>query len=123
MSAAGALIGTVSTVVGIGGGTLTVPFLTWCQVKIHNAIATSAACGLPIAIAGSIGFMITGSAQQNLPGHASGFVYWPAFFGIVVASGLFAPLGAKLAHSLSTKKLRSVFALFLVCLGVWMLLG
>lgn len=123
MGAAGVLIGTVSAVVGIGGGTLTVPFLTWCQVKIHNAIATSAACGLPIAVAGSIGFIITGSMQQNLPGYASGFVYWPAFIGIVIASAAFAPLGARWAHRLSTTKLRTVFALFLLCLGVWMLLG
>ncbi len=123
LATAGSIIGTVSAIVGIGGGTLTVPFLTWCQVKIHNAIATSAACGLPIALAGSIGFMITGSVQQSLPGYASGFVYWPAFVGIVTASALFAPLGAILAHRLSTKVLRNVFALFLVFLGLWMLFG
>ena len=123
LAAAGTGIGTVSAIVGIGGGTLTVPFLTWCQIKIHNAIATSAACGLPIAVAGSIGFMVTGSAQQSLPAYASGFVYWPAFLGIVITSALFAPFGAKLAHRLSTKKLRGVFAVFLVCLGVWMLVG
>jgi len=123
LTTAGSVIGTVSAIVGIGGGTLTVPFLTWCQVKIHNAIATSAACGLPIAVAGSIGFMVTGSSQNSLPGYASGFVYWPAFLGIVIASAMFAPLGAKLAHRLSTKKLRVVFAMFLVGLGGWMLLG
>ena len=123
LASAGSIIGTVSAIVGIGGGTLTVPFLTWCQIKIHNAIATSAACGLPIAVAGSVGFMITGSAQQSLPSYSSGFVYWPAFIGIVIASAAFAPSGAKLAHRLSTKKLRMVFAVFLVGLGIWMLLG
>jgi uncharacterized membrane protein YfcA len=123
LAAAGGLIGAVSAVVGIGGGSLTVPFLSWCQVKIHNAIATSAACGLPIAVAGATGFMVTGSQQTSLPNYASGFVYWPAFIGIVVASALFAPLGARLAHRLSIKILRNVFAGFLVCLGVWMFLG
>jgi uncharacterized membrane protein YfcA len=123
LAAAGTVIGTISAIVGVGGGTLTVPFLTWCQVKIHNAIATSAACGLPIAIFGSIGFMITGSAHGAAPAYASGFVYWPAFLGIVIASALFAPLGARLAHRLSTKKLRGVFAVFLIGLGVWMLSG
>ena len=123
LAAAGSIIGSISAIVGIGGGTLTVPFLTWCQIKMHNAIATSAACGLPIAVAGSIGFMITGRAHEAAPTYASGFVYWPAFLGIVIASALFAPLGARLAHRLSTTKLRSVFALFLVGLGLWMLLG
>lgn len=123
LAGAGSLIGTISAIIGIGGGSLTVPFLTWCQVKIHNAIATSAACGLPIAIAGSVGFMLTGSSQLSLPNYASGFVYWPAFIGIVIASALFAPLGAKLAHRLSTKKLRGTFAVFLLGLAVWMFVG
>lgn len=123
LAAAGGGIGVVSAIVGIGGGTLTVPFLSWCRISIHNAIATSAACGLPIAISGSIGFMFTGSAQQALPAYATGFVYWPAFAGIVVASASFAPLGARLAHRLSVKKLRSVFAVFLLVLGAWMLLS
>lgn len=123
LATAGGCIGVVSAVVGIGGGTLTVPFLSWCRISIHNAIATSAACGLPIALSGGIGFMFTGSAHQSLPAYATGFVYWPAFAGIVAASATFAPLGARLAHRLSVKKLRSVFAVFLLGLGGWMLLG
>jgi uncharacterized membrane protein YfcA len=123
LTAAGGGIGVVSAMVGIGGGSLTVPFLTWCRISIHNAIATSAACGLPIAVSGAIGFMVVGSGHVALPAYASGFVYWPAFIGIVMASASFAPLGAKLAHRLSVKKLRSVFAVFLLGLGVWMWVG
>ena len=123
LAAAGGGIGVVSAIVGIGGGSLTVPFLSWCRVSIHNAIATSAACGLPIAISGTLGFILVGSIHQALPSYATGFVYWPAFLGIGLASASFAPLGAKLSHRLSVKNLRGVFAVFLLGLGVWMLLG
>jgi len=115
-------IGMISAVVGIGGGTMMVPFLTWCNVNIHKAVATSAACGLPIAVAGTIGFMLLVPAGNDLPSGAIGFVYWPAFFGIAIASVVAAPVGARLAHQLSTHKLRKLFALFLLLIGLTMLL-
>lgn len=119
---AGAVIGTVSAIVGIGGGTMTVPFLTWCNIAIRQAVGTSAACGLPIAIAGMIGYMVAGWDETNLPAWTSGYVYWPAFGGIVAASLVFAPLGARLAHRLPAAMLKRVFAMFLAGLGVYMLL-
>ena len=122
MSLAGSIIGSVSALVGIGGGTLTVPFLAWCNVNLRNAVATSAACGLPIAIAGAAGFIAAGWNTTDIP-HATGYVYWPAFAGIVLTSMLFAPLGARLTHTLPVPVLRKVFALFLVALGVRMLLA
>jgi len=100
MFGAGGLIGTVSAIVGIGGGTLTVPFLSWCNVEMRKAVATSSACGLPIALAGALGFVLTGLDARGLPAWSSGYVYWPAFLGIVVASVAFAPMGAALAHRL-----------------------
>jgi len=121
-SAMAVIIGAVSAVVGIGGGTLTVPFLTWCNVNIRQAVATSAACGLPIAMAGTIGFMLTGWGKTELPAWSSGYIYWPAFAGIALASVLFAPLGAKLAHTLPTATLKRYFAIFLALLGLRMLL-
>ena len=121
LGAAGAVIGTISSIIGIGGGTLTVPFLTWCNVSIRNAVATSSACGLPIAVAGAIGFVLTGWRTPNLPPLATGYLYWPAFAGIAVVSLLFAPLGARLTHTLPTTVLRRVFAVFLAVLGVRML--
>lgn len=123
MSVAGWVIGTVSAIVGIGGGTLTVPFLTWCRVGIHNAVATSAACGLPIAVAGTIGFIATGWNEVDLPGMSSGYVYWPAFAAVAVTSVLCAPVGARLAHALPADKLKKFFAIFLAILGVRMLMA
>jgi uncharacterized membrane protein YfcA len=116
-------IGFISAVVGIGGGTMMVPFLTWCNVTIHKAVATSAACGMPIAIAGSLGFILLVPAAADLPARSIGFVYWPALLGIAFASMLAAPVGARLAHRLSTHKLRRIFALFLFFIGLLMLLA
>ncbi len=114
-------IGVVSAIVGIGGGTLTVPFLVWCNTSMHKAVATSAACGLPIAVAGTLAYSITGLNELNLPDGAVGYIYWPAFIGIVITSMLFAPLGARLAHRLPVGILKKVFAVLLVVLGVRML--
>jgi uncharacterized membrane protein YfcA len=123
LAGAGAVIGTVSALVGIGGGTLTVPFLVWCNVAMRNAVATSSACGLPIAVAGTLGFVVAGWREAQLPAWSTGYVYWPAFAGIVAASIVFAPLGAWLAHRLPGAVLQRVFALFLALLGVRMLMG
>lgn len=119
----GLAIGAVSAAVGIGGGSLTVPFLTWCNVSIRQAVATSAACGLPIALAGSIGFVVTGLNAANLPAWSLGYVYGPALAGIAFVSMLSAPLGAKFAHTLPTEMLKKIFAGFLALVGVKMLLG
>lgn len=121
MFMAGNVIGSISSIVGIGGGTLTVPFLTWCNVNIREAVASSAACGLPIAIAGVIGFIVTGWNDAALPSGSFGFVYVPALLGIVAMSVLFAPLGAKVAHAIPTKQLKRVFAILLYILAFNML--
>lgn len=123
MSSAGGVIGTVSSVVGIGGGTLTVPYLVWCNVSVQKAVATSSACGLPIAVAGGLGFALTGWQNPHLPPGSSGYIYWPAFLGIVMSSMITAPLGARLAHRLPATTLKRVFAVFLAILGIRMLLS
>lgn len=119
----GGVIGAVSAIVGIGGGSLTVPFLTWCNVSIRQAVATSAACGLPIALAGSVGFVVTGLNAVDLPSWSLGYVHGPSLVGIALVSMLAAPLGAKLAHTLPTESLKKVFAIFLALVGTKMLLG
>ncbi|MFO7603890.1 MAG: sulfite exporter TauE/SafE family protein [Gammaproteobacteria bacterium] len=121
MSVAGTTIGMLSSIVGIGGGTLTVPFLVWCRVAIHRAIGTASACGLPIALGGSLGFIVMGWGHPALPEASSGFVYWPAWLGIVLASVLAAPLGAALAHRLPATRLKKIFATFLMVLALMML--
>lgn len=123
LAAAGGIIGAVSAIVGIGGGSLTVPFLTWCNTSIRQSVATSAACGLPIALAGSVGFIATGLNATGLPTWSLGYVYGPALFGVAVASMFSAPLGAKLAHTLPTEILKKVFAVFLALVGAKMLLS
>ena len=119
---AGNVIGIVSSLVGIGGGTLSVPFMTWCNVKLHEAIGTSAAIGLPIAAAGAVGYAVNGLRIADLPPGSFGFVYLPALAAIVLVSVLTAPLGARLAHRLPVKKLKRIFALLLYALGVRMAL-
>lgn len=118
---AGALIGVLSALLGIGGGTLTVPYLVWHNIDVRRAIGTSAACGLPIAAVGTLGFVWAGRQVQGLPDASSGYVYWPAVLAISAASVAAAPLGARLAHRLDRLLLRRLFALFLFVLGLWMI--
>ncbi|WP_456378793.1 sulfite exporter TauE/SafE family protein [Thiolapillus sp.] len=117
----GAVIGMVSGLVGIGGGTMTVPFLVWRGKTLHRAVATSAACGLPIAIAGTLGFMLLGEGM-GLPS-STGFVYWPAVMVVGAFAVLMAPFGANLAHSLPVPVLKKWFALLLVVVGVRLLIS
>jgi len=118
MNLVGGVIGTVSGIVGIGGGSMTVPFLSWHNVSIRQAVATSSACGLPIAIAGFLGFMITGWGNPAMPEYSWGYIYLPALVSVAVLSVLFAPVGAKLAHSVPVGLLKRFFALLLVFVGI-----
>ena len=117
----GFIIGIVSAIVGIGGGTLTVPFLHWHNIAIRNAVATSAACGLPIAAFGTASYIYTGWSINNLPEQTLGYVYLPAFALIIVTSFLFAPVGAKLAHRLPENTLKKGFAVFMMLIGLKMI--
>jgi uncharacterized membrane protein YfcA len=117
----GFVIGKISAIVGIGGGSLTVPFLTWCNIPMRHAVATSAACGLPIAIVGTLGYIAIG--WKDSVAWSTGYVYWPAVLAIVPTSLLFAPLGAKLAHSIPVNLLKRFFAIFLAIVGMNMLLS
>jgi len=123
MFGVGGFIGGISALVAIGGGSLSVPFMTWCNVKVHAAIGTSAAIGLPIALAGSIGYMIAGHDAGGLPAGSVGFIYLPALAGTVIASMLVAPVGAKVAHSLPVAALKKIFAALLLVLAAKMLHG
>lgn len=114
-------IGIICAFAGIGGGIMVVPLLCWLRLSIKQAVSTSAACGLPIAVAGSIGFLLMGlDADHPLSSSSTGFIYWPALLYIGVPSILFAPLGAKLAHALPAVALRLVFAAFLLILAALM---
>lgn len=114
-------IGVLSSLVAIGGGSLTVPFLTWCNVKVQNAIGTSAAVGLPIALGGTAGYIFNGWAKADLPSGSFGYVYLPALVFLVVATMMTAPYGARLAHRLPVATLKRIFAGLLVLLAGKML--
>jgi len=118
---AGGVIGFLSGLVGAGGGFVSVPFMTWCNVPIHHAVATSAALGFPIAMANVIGYVISGQGVQGLPAHSVGYLWLPALGVIASCSVLMAPLGAKAAHTLPVKPLKRVFASILYLLAAYML--
>lgn len=114
-------IGLLSTLLGIGGGSLTVPFLLWCNVNIRNAVAVSAACGFPIAVAATTALVIAGWENPELPVHSLGYLYWPAALCIIAMTVFSAPVGARLAHYLPIQTLRRIFAVVLAIVGIRML--
>lgn len=114
----GVMIGSLSGVFGIGGGTVVVPVLTLYRVKITQAIATSAVTGFPIALSGTIGYITSGWNNALLPENSLGYVYWPAMLGIILSSTFFAKLGARLTHRLEARKLKKLFSLLLICIAI-----
>lgn len=120
--AAGGGIGLLSALVGIGGGSLTVPYLSWRGVPMQQAVGTAAAGGIPIAWGGALGFVVSGWDVPGLPGMHFGYVSFAAFLGLSVASVLTAPSGARLAHALPARTLKRAFSVLLAVIGVLMLL-
>jgi uncharacterized protein len=121
MTVTGIFTGWLSSLVSIGGGTIVTPFLLWCNVSLRHAIGTSAAIGFPIAVGGTIGYVVTGMSIHGLPAPNLGFVYLPALFWVALASVIMAPLGAKATHHMKTRVLRKLFALLLIALATKML--
>ena len=120
MFAAGSVVGGLAALVGAGGAFVSVPFMTWCNVKIHNAVATSAALGFPIAVAGTVGYVIAGWSLHDMPAGAIGYLHLPALLTISAASVVTAPFGARAAHRLDMRQLRRVFAVLLYALAAYM---
>jgi uncharacterized membrane protein YfcA len=118
LGVAGTVIGWASAIFGVGGGTLTVPYLSLFNLRMQNAVGTSAACGLPIALAGALANIGTGWNNPELPALSLGFIYLPAFAGIVATSVLFARVGANLAHRLDARFLKKIFAVLLIVVGI-----
>ena len=119
--AAGGFIGFLSGLVGAGGAFISVPFMTWCNVALLNAVATSAALGFPIAVANVIGYIISGRNVHELPVGSFGYIWLPALVVIAAGSFMTAPLGAKAAHSLPVDRLKRIFASLLYALAAYML--
>jgi uncharacterized membrane protein YfcA len=121
MLAAGTVIGSISGLVGAGGGFISVPFMSWCNVQMHQAVATSAALGFPIALAGTLSNIYFGSGHAGLPAYSLGYVYVPALLVIASTSVAMAPLGARTAHRMPVARLKKLFALVLYALAAYML--
>ena len=113
----GNFTGIVSALIGIGGGSVLVPFLVYKGKSMVRSVGTAAACGFPIALFGAIGYGISGWQQNVNVDFSTGYLYWPAFSGIVIFSSLSAPLGARLAHFISERRLKQIFAVFLFLTG------
>ena len=116
----GLLIGVLSAILGIGGGTMTVPYLVGNGLAMKNAVATSSACAIPIALSAAASYAVLGWQDSHLPVGSLGYLYLPAFAGIVLTSIFTAPLGAKLAHRLPAQKLKRYFAIVLLAIAIKM---
>jgi uncharacterized protein len=121
MTMASVIVGTVSSLVGVGGGVMTIPLMSLFNVPMRQAIGTSAALGLPIAIAGTAGYIVTGLGKDHLPALSVGYVYLPALVGIVIGTFVTVPWGAKAAHSMPVTRLAKIFAVILFILATRML--
>jgi uncharacterized membrane protein YfcA len=123
MIAVGLFIGFISALVAIGGGVISVPFMTWCNVEARRAIGTSAAIGFPIASAGTVGYLVNGWSSEGMSPHTLGYIHLPALLLIGVVSVLTAPLGAACTHRIPMAMLRKCYAGMLILLALKMLYG
>lgn len=123
MSLAGFLISGLSAFAAVGGAFMSIPFMLWCGVPVIQAVGTASLIGFPIALAGSVGFMLSGFGTEGLPAYSVGYIYLPAMAAIVVASMLAAPLGAAVAHRTPSRRLKQVFAVVFYLIGTRMLVS
>jgi uncharacterized protein len=121
MTLTATIVGVISSLVGVGGGVMTIPLMSLCNVPMRQAIGTSAALGLPIAIAGTVGFIVTGLGKDHLPALSVGYVYLPALVGIVIGTFVTVPWGARMAHTMPVTRLKKIFAVILFILATRML--
>jgi len=122
MFVAGTLISGFSALVAIGGAVMSIPLMVFCNVPLVQAIGTAAAIGFPIALSGTVGYVLTGWDATGLPPYSLGYVYLPALAGIILASVFTAPVGAAVAHRVPVRRLRQVVAVLFYLLATRMLL-
>lgn len=121
LTGTGTVIGLLSGLVAAGGAFISIPFMTWCNVPVINAVATSAALGFPVALANVAGYTVAGIGLANLPPYSFGYIWLPALIVIIVCSVTTAPMGAAAAHRLPVKRLKRIFAVILYMMAAYML--
>ena len=121
LSAGAAGVGAISSLVGAGGGVVSIPLMIMCNVPVRHAVGTSAALGLPIALAGAAGYIFNGLDQTHLPAFSVGYVYLPALAGLVIGTFITVPMGARAAHTMPVERLKKIFAVILFLLATQML--
>ncbi|HEX9450392.1 MAG TPA: sulfite exporter TauE/SafE family protein [Burkholderiales bacterium] len=121
LTAVAVIVGIVSSLVGVGGGVMTIPLMSLCNVPMRQTIGTSAALGLPIALAGTVGYVVMGLGKDHLPPLSVGYIYLPALIGIVIGTFVTVPWGAKAAHAMPVPRLKKIFAVILFILATKML--
>src|SRR5258706_1326291 len=121
LTAVAVIVGIVSSLVGVGGGVMTIPLMSLCNVPMRQTIGTSAALGLPIALAGTVGYVVLGLGKDHLPPLSVGYIYLPALIGIVIGTFVTVPWGAKAAHAMPVPRLKKIFAVILFILATKML--
>ena len=117
------ITGIIASLMGIAGGAILVPMLSFFGVSVRHSIGLATACGVMVALFGSLGYIITGFSVPNLPTWSLGYIYLPALLGIVMSSAIFAPIGVKYASKLPVKTLKKFFAVFLICVAIKMMIG
>ena len=117
------ITGIISSLLGIGGGAILVPSLSFFGLPVRQAIGTATACGVMVALFGSIGYIVTGLGASSLLEWSFGYIYLPALLGLVISSSIFAPIGVKYASMMPVKTLKKCFAVFLVFVSLKMMFG
>jgi len=117
------ITGVIASLMGIAGGAILVPMLSFFGVSVRHSIGIATACGVMVALFGSLGYILTGLSLADLPQWSLGYIYLPALFGIVLSSSIFAPLGVKYASKLPVKTLKKFFAVFLIFVAIKMMLS
>lgn len=123
MWSTGLVIGGKSGLLGVGGGSIIVPFLLFCNIEIRTAMMVSIVTSLTVAIIGTITVSLTGMYAKGLPAWTTGYIYWPAWIGVSIGSILLAPLGAALSYRISVSLLRRIFAIFLLLMSLHLLVN
>ncbi len=117
------ITGVIASLMGMAGGAILVPVLTYFGMPLRHCIGIATVCGVMVALFGSLGYIVSGLDNELLPSWSFGYVYLPALLGVILTSSLFAPVGVKFAAKLPVQTLKKFFAIFLILVAIKMLIA